>query len=723
MSRKKVFPAHDSTVTLSDIPNTHYPFVDTASAVAVTRRSPAGINSSQLAELPVELWLEVILRTENPYELVMASRDIHDCVKTNAFKALFLIYRYGSKHAASGAPRWRFFTACRLGLSRMNRSLSMFSINENPPLVTVIASTHERNATQINRWESAETIVPETIHIQGENEISSSDVDDPIDILVLDATPTERLRSTQDARELSAHRVEYSWESVGTYRKRCKGIGFNKNHPRSDPRSLIPQNGLGCAVTCVICAGMLRDKGRRERRRLVCGKTIASFANFLCLFPGNFRRRASIDDVETATGRSSNLEKLSKCHVESQQMGIIACLIHQKARPEPGIGSNALVRYAASVGHLNLLTQVLDWGMSALESQAVCASTYVSIPEPWMLGGTLLAESVRRCNYDLIQLLCGRSWDPQRPEQSIAHPKRGGGNAFELAIRRRDNRAIAILLANGGGPSTVQTAEYLLQAHLKRALVRRLFLGLLTPPRFFLLQDWTLRVGGRSEMTIEALILSFPVSPPLVQQGGHTRVRDEAFVRVADELVLPAITELGSIRLFQAAVKRGCTLGGNDGSTMFFSIMMGHWRTVRYLLEEIGNPSIALQQQQGLDSVFRTGRLIGLFFLVFLHLAVAGWFIFNVWGYAVAIYCFKTAPRMSKGENIPLSDWCQEQAGVNVLDEDYWERGALVIFILGLTVWIAHKGMPLHGVVYGAILAAGAARIRRRALQVSNARR
>ncbi|KAJ1553715.1 hypothetical protein HK405_007127 [Cladochytrium tenue] len=359
---------------------------------------------------------------------------------------------------------------------------------------------------------------------------------------------------------------------------------------------------------------------------------------------------------------------------------------------EPGLGSSALLRYSVIVGHLNLLTLVLDWGL--VSDSAAPRSPRSG--EPWMLGGALLAEAVRRHNRALLALLCRRSHDPVRPERSAAHPSQGGWAAFEVAVRQRDVAALELLRAHGGGPDGPDRAERLLSDHLRRAMNRRLLLAVVTPPRFLVAGDWAVRPGGRTEGVLAALIEAYPASPAIradPRAGVAAVPADESFLRVADALLVPALTELGSVRLLQVAKTRGADVAGYDGGTVFFAILMGHWQVVKYMLSEdrrgVALAAWALQPR----------RISIIMLLAVLNAAVAGWFLYNSWGYFVAARCWVEMTRQPL-----MSGWCSWNLGSQLLDEDYWLRSTLLFVTLSATVWVSHKTMPLHGIVVGVAL-------------------
>jgi hypothetical protein len=131
-----------------------------------------------------------------------------------------------------------------------------------------------------------------------------------------------------------------------------------------------------------------------------------------------------------------------------------------------------------------------------------------------------------------------------------------------------------------------------------------------------------------------------------------------------------------------------------SSSAIFFAIITGHWKCVRYLLYKVGRFRIR--------SLVRPRRVISLLLLLSMHFVILGWAAYNIYVYLAAKSCASSSLADNPNQNpssVRIRDWCAEVTGVTVLDFDYWSRSVILIAIILLTALVAHNNMPLHGVL------------------------
>ncbi|ORY49133.1 hypothetical protein BCR33DRAFT_714185 [Rhizoclosmatium globosum] len=253
----------------------------------------------------------------------------------------------------------------------------------------------------------------------------------------------------------------------------------------------------------------------------------------------------------------SSVDVSTPCRLEKRQIQLFKTLLALGATFD---SVKPVIKFAATAGHLNLLTVIID-SMPKESVRNSRDSEEDITASSWMLKGELLAEAVRRKNYRLLIHLC---------EQGAATPENKCFRALEQSVELRDTRAMQILINAGAkiNPSRGNEDEEennestLLITKLRIAMIRRAF-------------GKPIRDGNTTQLLLEGLIRA------------HQCTTQAAFVEYAETFLVPILVEIGSPALLRAVWERGIDLDMNESMPLFFSIVCGHWRVVRFLTHEV----------------------------------------------------------------------------------------------------------------------------------------
>ncbi|KAJ3130604.1 hypothetical protein HK101_005048 [Irineochytrium annulatum] len=403
---------------------------------------------------------------------------------------------------------------------------------------------------------------------------------------------------------------------------------------------------------------------------------------------------AAISRPGTAVARRERARwECVKCKREREQVRLVEMMIALGAEPAMGRRDPNAVRFAAGRSHLHLLTLFIDaevgCGMRRRRRRAAEGDEVASIvsSQPgeqgaeeededsdddesganatprWLMDGQLLFEAVRRRNIRLVELLSQRG---------AAKPENCGTRAYEYAASLYLVEELGIMRDHGA-----TTRESCLIVVMKRALMMRMV-------SFESCLCATGRKGVDGGRVVEVLDI-------LVRGLPGTRAD---FANIAHDYLTASLTELGSVRLMKLAVDRGADIEMGEGSALFFAILMGNHRLAAYLAKEL---------RVRVRPMVKFRRVAAIVFMLAMNAGIVSWFLANLGITGTAAWCWFTYRTSPDATTVAISGWCSQQTGYDVLDADYWSRTAIVILILFITVIMAHRAMPLHGVLLGSL--------------------
>ncbi|KAJ3219750.1 hypothetical protein HDU67_009562 [Dinochytrium kinnereticum] len=415
---------------------------------------------------------------------------------------------------------------------------------------------------------------------------------------------------------------------------------------------------------CIWC--LKWEKRKRDRKLTICGKWREAISKRFSRFVRRLQAVGEPTDVKCPFERSQielseylmtlriRLLKSSKSenrcfdtHGKTTYQGPELVWTPLESTPNENRDHiNLPTVFAAMKGHLNLLTMLIDMKVGDVHPESPTETP------KWMMDGNLLLAAVRKKNLKLVSLLSRRG---------ACAPEAGGGRAYAFAASKGYAEAVAIMQANGA-----VATEDVLRIVLKKTLSRKMF-GLLLD-----------RENSRWIRVLESILLSL--------EGP-----DEDFQIISDDYLTSSLVELGSVRLIKASHSRGADLDIGEGAPLFFSVILGNLKAVRYLIRDA---SVRV------NLFFKIRRVLAVVFLTLLNAAILGWCTSNIVSLAIAVWCW-THSESDSTTHVELTGWCAAQTGLVLLNTDYWLKTAALMFVLFFTVGLAQKTMPIHGLVLG----------------------
>ncbi|KAJ3235656.1 hypothetical protein HDU81_000288 [Chytriomyces hyalinus] len=512
-------------------------------------------------QLPLEIWLYVLMFVRDPSQLVMMNKSMAMAVfsvyavdglskSAITIQAQYIISRFGLKYALPSLPKWSFFTKGPSSLSPI-QPLSDRPVRGECQFCQPYYKLKEQlRMKEQKRWFKTlrrRIWLPAWKYIEWMKGLCAW-----LWISIVSVILCRPRRGRGGSRQVDLHHIKQS--------------------------EISSMQALSEVVSVVMV----------ESSKLT-GESKRTYNNVRRSKVGHVRKsaQAAADRMSQEIALRDINYASSPCRLERHQIILLHCIIRLGAVEDLG----PIIEYAAIISHLNLLGTIVQY--TEPQRRPVFASnsddpishppgsnSHISQPDnpmsppdsrpeepsPFLLNGRVLAECTRRQNHRLMRHLCER--------HNAAKPINRGFTSVEIAAEMRDTTSLRILIDNGAkacvensndetvDDDQLETARVLI-ALLRAATIRRVF-GI------------PLREGGRTQRVIEALILA--------QYRPQNQV---SFLEFADTFLVPMLVEVGSVGLLRAAWDCGVDLDINDSMPLYFSLISGHWRVVRFLTHEV----------------------------------------------------------------------------------------------------------------------------------------
>ncbi|KAI8835783.1 hypothetical protein BJ741DRAFT_606902 [Chytriomyces cf. hyalinus JEL632] len=514
--------------------------LDALASLPTTELNPSSKTARvEHPQLPLEIWLYVLMFVRDPSQLVMLNKSVAMAVfsvyavdglskSAITIQAQYIISRFGLKYALPSLPRWSFFTKGPSSLSPI-QPLSDRPVRGECQFCQPYYKLKEQlRMKEQKRWFKTlrrRIWLPAWKYIEWMKGVCVW-----LWISIVSVVLCRPRRRRGGSRQVDLHHIKQS--------------------------EIASMQALS-EVVSVVMDESSRLSGEGKRTNNVRRSKVGHVRKSAQAAADRMSQEIALRDINYAS---------SPCRLERHQIILLHCIIRLGAVEDLG----PIIEYAAIISHLNLLGTIVQYTERrpafAPNSEEGIRQPINMEPSPFLLNGRVLAECTRRQNHRLMRHLCER--------HNAAKPINRGFMSVEIAADMRDTTALRILIEHGAKACAENsTDESIDDDQLEAARVLIALLRAATIRRVF---GIPLREGGRTQRVIEALILA--------QYKPQNHV---SFLEFADTFLVPMLVEVGSVGLLRAAWDCGVDLDINDSMPLYFSLISGHWRVVRFLTHEV----------------------------------------------------------------------------------------------------------------------------------------